>query len=162
MKTDKHPFAINIWKLRRYNFKFFSTAEVVFFEYIIVHSMYNGGGDYYHSSKQIREETGIKRAALDTIIKRFEALGIFKVEVKGMPNIKFFWVDFRRVIELVPQIFLLEGQHCQQANQHQLLRDFLIPKMHHNEERQLNRARAAWEKEQKKLARRKKLEEHDL
>ncbi len=162
MKTDKHPFAVNIRKLQRYNFEFFTTEEAVFFEYIIVKTIYNGGGEYYHSSQEIRRETGIKRSALNTIIERFKALGILKVEVKGMPNIKYFWVEYRRVIELLPQIFQLNSSYCQQVNQHQLLLDFLIPQMHHNEERRLNREYREWEKEQRKLARRKALEEQDL
>ena len=138
MKPDKHPFAVNIRKLQRYNFEFFTTEEAVFFEYIVVKSkLFNG--EFYHSGQTIRQETGIKRSALNTIVSRFQALGIFKVEVKGMPSVRYFWVDYRKIIELLPQIYLLNSDLAKQTNLHQLLLDYLVPQMNENEEVQKGR-----------------------
>ncbi len=126
MKEDIHPFAINILKLRRYNFDFFTTEEVVFFEYIVVKQLaFKTKGAFFHSSETIRRETGIKKYALNTIIKRFVNLGILKVTVKGMPQVKYFTLCHEGILALLPKIYLLQSPKAQQIDLEQLLRNYL-------------------------------------
>jgi hypothetical protein len=137
MKTDVHPFAINIIKLQRYNFNFFSIDEVVFFEYIVVQAI-RFRKEFYHSSKMVRDETGIKKTALATIVNRFNSLGIITTCNRGLPKVKYYWVDFRTIIKLLPEIYLLQSPDAQTVNLHQQLLDYLIPPMEHFEERRRN------------------------
>ena len=127
-KPDLHPLAINIIKLQRYNFEFLSCEEVVFFEYIVIKGKSFGKIDsFFHSTSTITKETGIKKHSLKTIISSFEKHGIIKVEVKGMPRVKYFKVIYPRIIELLPNIYQLSENGKLQADFSKLLFDFFQP-----------------------------------
>lgn len=128
IKEDKHPLAINVMKLQRYNFNFFSTEEVVFFEYLMVKgSSFKAGKQFYHSTETIFRETGIKKNSLNSIIKRFTELGIIKIEVKGFPKVKHFLVVFPRVMELFSQIYQSSENGKLPSALSKLLFDFFQP-----------------------------------
>ena len=127
-KKDKHPLAINILKLNRYNYDFFNCEEVVFFEYMVVKGMaFKKQKEFYHSSETIRQETGIKKHSLKSIIRRFTDLGIISTEIKGMPRVKFFTVHYPKIVDLIPKIYQLSnnGQLSSDFSKH--LSDFFIP-----------------------------------
>lgn len=127
-KKDKHPLAINILKLNRYNYDFFNCEEVVFFEYIVVKGMaFKKRKEFFHSSETIRQETGIKKHSLKSIIRRFTDLGIISTEIKGMPRVKYFIVHYPEILELIPKIYKLSnnGQLSSDFSKH--LSDFFIP-----------------------------------
>lgn len=127
-KKDTHPLAINVLKFQRYNFDFFNCEEVVFFEYIVVKGMaFKKKKEFFHSSETIRFETGIKKHSLNTIIKRFQNLGIISIEVKGMPKVKHFTVHFPKIVELLPQIYQLTENGQLQAVFSKHLADFFAP-----------------------------------
>lgn len=127
-KKDKHPLAINILKLNRYNYDFFNCEEVIFFEYMVVKGMaFKKQKEFYHSSETIRQETGIKKHSLKSIIRRFTDLGIISTEIKGMPRVKFFTVHYPKIVDLIPKIYQLSnnGQLSSDFSKH--LSDFFIP-----------------------------------
>jgi|GEM_PF-2267356 len=126
-KEDKNPTCVNILKLQRYNFKFFSLEEVVFFEYLIVKAKAFGFRPFYHSTETISGETGIKRTKLDTIIGKFSQLGILQVEVKGFPKVKHFKVDFERIHALLAQIYQNAENGKLSADMLKLLTGFYNP-----------------------------------
>lgn len=126
-KEDTHPLAINILKLKRYNYNFLNCEEVVFFEYIVVKGMAFKNKEFFHSSETIRKETGIKKHSLKSIISRFESLGIISTEIKGMPRVKYFTVHYPKIIDLIPKIYQLSnnGKLSSEFSKH--LSDFFIP-----------------------------------
>lgn len=127
-KLDKHPLAINILKFQRYNFKFFSCEEAVFFEYIVIKGKsFTKTGSFFHSSSTIEKETGIKKHSLQSIINRFKDLKIIEVEVKGMPRVKYFSVNFPQIITLLPEIFKLSENSILYADFKTQLFDFFQP-----------------------------------
>lgn len=127
-KEDVHPLAINIQKLQRYNYNFFNCEEVVFFEYMVVKGMaFKKHTEFFHSSETIRQETGIKKHSLNTIIKKFIDLEIISIEVKGMPKVKNFTVHFPKIVELFPEIYLLSENGQLQPDFSKHLADFFIP-----------------------------------
>jgi hypothetical protein len=125
--NDRHPLALNILKFQRYNFNFFSCEEVVFFEYITFKGMKFKDKWFYHSSETIRREAGIKKHSLNSILQRFQQMGILEIEVRGMPRVKYFSLNYSRVMELLPQIFLLNENGQLDAEFRQLLYDFFQP-----------------------------------
>ena len=127
-KEDIHPLAINIQKLQRYNYDYFNCEEVVFFEYIVVKGMaFKKKTEFFHSSETIRKETGIKKHSLNSIISRFEDLGIISTEIKGMPRVKHFKVHFPKIVELIPKIYQLSENGKLSSNFSKHLSDFFIP-----------------------------------
>jgi hypothetical protein len=127
-KEDIHPLAINIQKLQRYNYDYFNCEEVVFFEYIVVKGMaFKKKTEFFHSSETIRKETGIKKHSLNSIISRFEDLGIISTEIKGMPRVKHFKVHFPKIVELLPKIYQLSENGKLYSNFSKHLSDFFIP-----------------------------------
>lgn len=127
-KEDVHPLAINVLKLKRYNYNFFNCEEVVFFEYIVVKGMaFKNRNEFYHSSETIRKETGIKKHSLKSIISRFEDLGIISTVIKGMPRVKHFIVHFPIIVNLLPQIYQSSenGKLSSKFSKH--LSDFFLP-----------------------------------
>lgn len=125
--ADKNPMAINILKLQRYNFDFFSLEEVVFFEYMVIKAKSFGYVPFFHSTATIAKETGIKRAKLDSILAKFKKLGLIKVEIKGFPKVKTFTVDFIKVQFFLPQIYQSAENGKLSAEMSKLLADFYTP-----------------------------------
>ncbi len=123
-KVDKNPMAINILKLQRYNFKYFQLEEVVFFEYIIIKAQALGFKPFFHSSATIADETGIKRTRLDRIIHRFVNDGYIHVEVRGMPKVKHFEVDFNVIRSHLHKIYRVAETDLPFAEFSKLLDDF--------------------------------------
>ena len=127
-KEDTHPLAINIQKLQRYNYDYFNCEEVVFFEYIVVKGMaFKKKKEFFHSSETIRQETGIKKHSLKSIISRFESLGIISTEIKGMPRVKYFTVHFPKIVELIPKIYQLSNNGKLPSDFSKHLSDFFLP-----------------------------------
>jgi hypothetical protein len=127
LQADRNPTCVNILKLQRYNFKFLSLEEVIFFEYLVVKAKAFGFGQFYHSTETISGETGIKRTKLDTIIQKFERLGILQVEVKGFPKVKHFKVDFEQIHSLLSRIYQSAENGKLSADMLKLLSGFYNP-----------------------------------
>ncbi|SCY19250.1 hypothetical protein SAMN05192588_1598 [Nonlabens sp. Hel1_33_55] len=127
-KKDNHPLAINILKLNRYNYDFFNCEEVVFFEYMMVKGMaFKKRKEFFHSAETIRNETGIKRSSLNTIVKKFIGLGMISTEVKGMPRITYFKVHYPQIVELLPKIYQLSENGQLPYDLNKQLSEFLLP-----------------------------------
>ena len=107
MKIDHHPLAVNCLKFQYYNFDFFSCQEIVLFETLVVLGgiSFKKKEEFFHSTKTFTNKTGIKKHTVDKSIERFEALGILDVEVKGMPRVKFYKMNWNNIIELLPDIY---------------------------------------------------------
>ena len=107
MKIDHHPLAVNCLKFQYYNFDFFSCQEIVLFETLIVLGgiSFKKKEEFFHSTKTLTDKTGIKKHTVSKSIERFEALGILDVEVKGMPRVKFYKMNWDKIIELLPEIY---------------------------------------------------------
>lgn len=138
-KKDKHPLAINIKKLQRYNYSYFGCEEVVFFEYMVVKGNAFKHKPFYHSSETIFNETGIKKHSLNSIIKRFEALGYISIEVKGMPKVKHFTVHYPKIEEDLPKIYVLEENGQPLYDFRQLLAEFYLPLVESYQEKNINK-----------------------
>ncbi|WP_139855655.1 hypothetical protein [Aequorivita sinensis] len=139
-KEDVHPLAINIQKLQRYNYEYFNCEEVVFFEYIVVKGMaFKKIEEFFHSSETIRQETGIKKHSLNSIIKKFENLGIISIEVKGMPRVKHFKVHFPRIVELIPNIYQLSESSKLYPNFSKHLSDYFLPLVENYQKKNSNK-----------------------
>ena len=110
MKINNHPLAINSQKFQYYNFDFFSSQEILLFETLIVLGgiSFKKKGEFFHSTKTLTHKTGIKKHTVNKSILRFETLGVLDVEVKGMPRVKFFKMNWDNIIELLPEIYLFD------------------------------------------------------
>jgi hypothetical protein len=127
IKADKNPLSINIRKLQRYNFEFFSLEEVVFFEYIVVKAPLFKYKEFFHSTSTIEKEIGIKRSKLDSIIIKFSKLGILTVEVKGFPKVKHFTVNFQEIEKYLSKIYQSAENGKLSAEMSKLLVDYYKP-----------------------------------
>jgi hypothetical protein len=123
-KIDRNPTAINILKLQRYNFDYFTLEEVVFFEYLVVKRRAFGFKQFYHSHATIAKEIGIKKGNLSAILGRFTELGIIEIEVKGFPPVHNYKVNFGKIIELLPTIYRIAESEQSLAGFGKLLADF--------------------------------------
>ena len=119
--------AVNIRKLQRYNFNFFTLEEVVFFEYLVVKAPLFKFKEFYHSTATIAKEIGIKRSKLDSIIIKFGKMGLLKVEVKGFPKVKHFSINFEKIRLFLPQIYQSAENGKLSADMNKLLADFYNP-----------------------------------
>lgn len=138
-KVDTNPTAINILKLQRYNFGFFAIEEVVFYEYLLVKARAFGYKEFYHSTATITKETGIRRSSLDAIIKKFVALGILNLCVKGFPKVKHFTVDFNTIYKLLPKIYQFAENSKLYAENLKLLVDFYKPLAEINQQKNIKK-----------------------
>jgi len=106
-------FGTRYSKFRNYCPKFFSCEERVFFETLLIKFKQNSFKSFRWEKTKIEYELGIKRGKRDTIIERFEKLGIIKSagpkSCKGKNNRNavsyFFNLDCSRILELIPEIF---------------------------------------------------------
>lgn len=127
IRKDKNPMAVNILKLQRYNFKFFSLEEVILFEYLVIKGSLFKYKPFYHSSATIAQETGIKRNRLETIIKRFIHLKLISIEKKGMPKVKHWLVNYPVIPSLFGQIYQFSENGKLTVDNLKLLNDFYKP-----------------------------------
>lgn len=127
IRKDKNPMAVNILKLQRYNFKFFSLEEVILFEYLVIKGSLFKYKPFYHSSATIAQETGIKRNRLETIIKRFISLKLITIEKKGMPKVKHWLVNYPVIPSLFGQIYQFSENGKLTVDNLKLLNDFYKP-----------------------------------
>lgn len=102
----------NVFK--RYDTNFFDCQERVFFEALIINYKRNRFKNFRWEKSKIGYELGIKRKKLDSIITRFQELGIIDSAIAKMTkktknsrnSIGFhFSVNSQRIIELLPEIF---------------------------------------------------------
>lgn len=138
-KVDKHPLAINVLKLGRYNFDFFTCEEVVLFEYLIVKGIAFNKKQFYHSGETIRKETGIKEHSLGSITKKFKKLGIISTEVKGMPRVTHYSVNYEKIIDLLPKIFKDDDNGIQLPEIKEQFSDFLELLPENTQEKNINK-----------------------
>lgn len=127
IRKDKNPMAVNIQKLQRYNFSFFSLEEVILFEYLVIKGKAFQFKPFYHSSATIAAETGIKRNKLDSIIKKFQGLHLIKVELKGYPKVKHFLVNYSVIPSLFDKIYQFAENGKLSVENRKLLDDFYKP-----------------------------------
>lgn len=119
--------AVNILKLKRYNFNFFSLEEVIIFEYLVIKGKAFKFGTFFHSSAVIAKETGIKRNKLETIIKRFISLNLIKVNKIGMPKVKHWLVIYPAIPPLFDKIYQFSENGKLTVTNLKLLNDFYKP-----------------------------------
>lgn len=136
---DKNPMSINILKLQRYNFKYFSLEEVVFYEYLVIKAQSFGFKQFYHSTATIENETGLKRHKLDSIIAKFKKNGILDVEIKGFPLVKHFTVNFIKIQSLLTQIYQFAKEDNFIGVNNKLLDDFYNPFVKKYTEKNINK-----------------------
>lgn len=127
IRKDKNPMAVNIQKLQRYNFNFFSLEEVIFFEYLVIKGKAFQFKQFFHSSATIAKETGIKRNKLDTIISRFVELNLIEVKLVGMPRVKNFIVNYSTIPTLFDKIYQFAENGKLSVENRKLLDDFYKP-----------------------------------
>lgn len=141
MKIDNHPLAVNCLKFQYYNFNFFSCQEIVLFETLIVLGgiSFKKKDEFFHSTKTLTDKTGIKKHTVDKSIERFETLGIVNVEVKGMPRVKFYKMNWDNIIELLPEIYQFDDFRKQFNESTQPLYDFFHQCAENNQEKNSNK-----------------------
>lgn len=139
IKADKNPMAINIRKLQRYNFSFFTLEEVVFFEYLVVKAPLFKFKEFYHSTSTIAKEIGIKRSKLESIITKFGRMGLLSVEVKGFPKVKHFTVNFEKIRFFLPKIYQSAENGKLSADMNKLLVDFYNPLVETYQKKNINK-----------------------
>ena len=103
VNDNKIPLAIIILNLQNYNFDFFDLDEVVFFEWLIVKGKAFHFKEFFYSGIRIKDETGIKKDALNSILTRFVNLGIVSIRKFGYPPVSHFTVHYDVMLTLVPQ-----------------------------------------------------------
>ena len=99
------PLSVNIKRFAEY---LLPTNERIFFDWLTTkQAMMADCLPFYYSKQRIEQETGIKKDALDKIVKRFEAMGILSTEIRtnniGGKN-RYFFMDFAKVVEHLPEI----------------------------------------------------------
>lgn len=141
MKIDNHPLAVNCLKFQYYNFDFFSCQEIVLFETLIVLGgiSFKKKEEFFHSTKTLTDKTGIKKHTVDKSIQRFGALGILDVEVKGMPRVKFYKMNWGNIIELLPEIYQFDDFRKQFNESTQPLYDFFHQCAENDQEKNSNK-----------------------
>ena len=131
--------AVNIRKLQRYNFSFFTLEEVVFFEYLVVKAPLFKFREFYHSTATIAKEIGIKRSKLESIITKFGKMGLLQVEVKGFPKVKHFSVNFEKISFFLPKIYQSAENGKLSADMSKLLVDFYNPLVETYQKKNINK-----------------------
>jgi hypothetical protein len=108
MSNDANPHAINFKKFQRYNLDFFNLQEIVFFEFLtMLHTQFRKES-FFHSVRAIRKETGLKRSALETVLRRFTDLSIITIEIRN--RVSFYRVDYGSISSLLPQIYRSDSE----------------------------------------------------
>lgn len=122
-----------------YNFEKHNLEEVVFFEYLVIKGQAFKFKPFFYSNRRITEETGIRKAALATIIKKFQGYGIIDVEVKGFPLVQYFTVNYREILKKLPDFYQLSENGKLLSDNGKLLSEFYQPLSENSQEKKLNK-----------------------
>lgn len=104
-----NPFCLNFRKLQQYRLQDISIEEVIMFEYFMMLAQSFGYKEFYHTQKKIIEETGLKRAKIESVIDKFVKAGILSVETKGFPLKQHFHVKIPVIMTILPNIYQFAG-----------------------------------------------------
>lgn len=102
---DLHPLSINISKLQKYDFTKFSIDEILLFEYLILYSSFCGFKEFYRSNSNILRDINLKRSRLEKAKKKFIKLGFLKIEIKGLPAVTYYFIDYNILITKLDSIY---------------------------------------------------------
>lgn len=114
-KKDVYALATNILKLQRYNFEKWGCEGIILFEWFVIKGKSFGYKEFYQSLRNIREETGIKRAKAEKIISKFKEIGLLQCEIKGMPKVRHFIVDFSFLAKVTKLSLFYKKEHVHEA-----------------------------------------------
>jgi hypothetical protein len=109
-------FGLRLLSFQKYESRFFTCDERVFFETLIIKYKLFGYIPFFYSFAVIFRELGIKKERATSIVKKFKKHGILTSEVittslDGRPSqITYFNVDANQLINLIPSIFKQEHQ----------------------------------------------------
>lgn len=109
-------FGLRLLSFEKYNPNFFSCEERVLFETLIIKFHLFKYKEFFYSYEVIRRELGIKKDRARTIIKKFISLGFLSCQVKTASikdrpsKISYYNINANKVLELVPQIYMLVHQ----------------------------------------------------
>ena len=107
-------FGLRLLVFQKYNIKFFSCDERIFFETLLIKFHAFRFKPFYISYSTIFNELGIKKDRAVTISRKFQKLGFLKTEIitssiEGKPSqVTYYHLDTDKIIELLPQIYIEE------------------------------------------------------
>lgn len=107
-------FGLRLLVFQKYNSKYFSCDERVFFETLLIKFHAFRFKPFYISYSTIFNELGIKKDRAVTISRKFQKLGFLKTEIitssiEGKPSqVTYYHLDTDKIIELLPQIYIEE------------------------------------------------------
>lgn len=113
-------FGLRLLVFQKYNSKFFSCDERVFFETLLIKFHAFRFKPFYISYPTIFNELGIKKDRAITISRKFHKLGFLKTEIKtksieGRPSqVTYYNLDTDKILELLPKIYL--DEHFENIN----------------------------------------------
>lgn len=130
--VDYHShFGLRYNMFKRYNPKFFTCDERIFFEGLLVKFKNADFREFEWAKDKIFYELGIKRSRLDSIIKKFKDLGIinyttvYALKTNTRKNkALFFNVNPIKIMELAPKIYFYKYTYFESVKS---LRKFLSP-----------------------------------
>lgn len=107
-------FGLRLLVFQKYNSKYFSCDERIFFETLLIKFHGFRFKPFYISYSTIFNELGIKKDRAITISRKFQKLGFLKTEIitcsiEGRPSqVTYYHLDTYKIIELLPQIYIEE------------------------------------------------------
>jgi hypothetical protein len=107
-------FGLRLLVFQKYNSKFFSCDERVFFETLLIKFHAFRFKPFYISYPTIFNELGIKKDRAITISRKFQRLGFLETEIKtklidGRPSqVTYYHLDTDKILELLPKIYIEE------------------------------------------------------
>lgn len=102
---DLHPLSLNIIKRKRFNYFNVDYSEILFFEWLIVYSSRYGFKEFYRSNANIYKDIGLKRAKIERARNKFKKLGFLKTEVKGVPAVQHYLIEFDILLNCLDNIY---------------------------------------------------------
>jgi len=107
-------FGLRLLVFQKYNSKYFSCDERVFFETLLIKFHAFRFKPFYISYPTIFNELGIKKDRAITISRKFQRLGFLETEIKtklidGRPSqVTYYHLDTDKILELLPKIHIEE------------------------------------------------------
>lgn len=107
-------FGLRLLVFQKYNSKYFSCDERVFFETLLIKFHAFRFKPFYVSYPTIFNELGIKKDRAITISRKFQRLGFLETEIKtklidGRPSqVTYYHLDTDKILELLPKIYIEE------------------------------------------------------